>query len=342
MLKILFLADTHLGFDMPQRPKVERRRRGSDFFDNFMLALEPAFRRRVDLVVHGGDLLYRSRVPDSLVVKVFEPLIRLAETGMPVFIVPGNHERSKIPVSIFESHENIRIFNRPRTYTFTGNGIKLALSGFPFVRNNSGSSFPKMVKKTAWSGTDSDIRILCMHQIVEGAVVGPSGYTFREGPDVIGLSDLPACFDLVLSGHIHRCQSLLSDTPDRPLKAPVLYPGSIERTSFAERGEKKGYLVITVEQQKKRSGCKVDWSFVELPARPMVRISIDPAACSAGELLRQFSTLISDLHPDSVVKVVVKGQVTHELRPFLTTANFRALAPSSMNIDLVIRRFDQA
>ena len=63
MIRILFLADTHLGFDYPFRPRVQRRRRGPDFFRNFDLALQPAHRGEVDLVVHGGDIFYRSKIP---------------------------------------------------------------------------------------------------------------------------------------------------------------------------------------------------------------------------------------------------------------------------------------
>ena len=53
--RILLLADTHLGFDAPLRPRVERRRRGDDFFRNTRLALEPALRGEVDLVLTGAD-----------------------------------------------------------------------------------------------------------------------------------------------------------------------------------------------------------------------------------------------------------------------------------------------
>ena len=59
-LRVLFLADTHLGFDMPLRPRVERRRRGPDFFRMFQLVMEAAVRDRVDLVVHGGDVFLDS------------------------------------------------------------------------------------------------------------------------------------------------------------------------------------------------------------------------------------------------------------------------------------------
>ncbi|MGZ6144044.1 MAG: metallophosphoesterase, partial [Myxococcales bacterium] len=66
-VRLLLLADTHLGFDEPTHARVERRRRGSDFLANFERALEPARRGEVDAVIHGGDLFYRSRVPAALV-----------------------------------------------------------------------------------------------------------------------------------------------------------------------------------------------------------------------------------------------------------------------------------
>ncbi len=65
--RVLLLADTHLGFDLPFRPRINRRRRGHDFFANFERALQPALRGEVDVVVHAGDLLYRSKVPPVLV-----------------------------------------------------------------------------------------------------------------------------------------------------------------------------------------------------------------------------------------------------------------------------------
>jgi exonuclease SbcD len=73
VIHVLLLADTHLGFDLPLRPRVERRRRGPDFFANLERALEPALRGEADLVVHGGDLLFRSRVPDRLVEMAMGP-----------------------------------------------------------------------------------------------------------------------------------------------------------------------------------------------------------------------------------------------------------------------------
>ncbi len=79
IVRVLFLADTHLGFDLAFRPRIERRRRGPEFFANFQRALQPALDGRVDCVVHGGDLLFRSRVPARLVSMAFEPLKQVAK-----------------------------------------------------------------------------------------------------------------------------------------------------------------------------------------------------------------------------------------------------------------------
>jgi exonuclease SbcD len=78
-VQVLLLADTHLGFDEPRRPRVIKRRRGPDFWANYHRALEPALRGEVDLVVHGGDLLFRSKVPADLVQRAMQPLFRVAD-----------------------------------------------------------------------------------------------------------------------------------------------------------------------------------------------------------------------------------------------------------------------
>ena len=50
-----------------------------------------------------------------------------------------------------------------------------------------------------------------IHQSVDGATVGPSGYTFRYAHDVTRIGDIPHRFSAVLAGHIHRFQVLTKD-----------------------------------------------------------------------------------------------------------------------------------
>ena len=268
-VRVLFIADTHLGFDLPERPRVVRRRRGDDFFDNYDLALQPAIRGEVDLVVHGGDVFFRSQVSPSLVVRAFEPLKRVADGGVPVVVVPGNHERSAIPYPLFAAHPGIHIFDRPRTVTLRVCDVDVALAGFPCERNGVRDGFTELVERTGWRDTAADIRVLCLHQTFEGATVGPVGYVFRGDSDVIRGRDIPSGFGAVLAGHIHRHQVLTADLARRTFAAPVFYPGSIERTSGAERNEAKGYLMLDLEPGPSDGGIVRSWAFHELPTTPI-------------------------------------------------------------------------
>ncbi|GMR21747.1 MAG: hypothetical protein BMS9Abin37_0062 [Acidobacteriota bacterium] len=332
LIRVLFVSDTHLGFDLPRRPRVERRRRGPDFFENFERALEPARRGDVDLVIHGGDILYRSRVPAELVARAFEPLKEIAATGVPVYVVPGNHERSRIPYALLAQHENLFLFDRPRTYVWRRHGFTLALAGFPYERRVR-ERLPDVVEETGWRDVDADATLLLMHHAVEGARVGPGDYTFTSAADVIRTADIPQGFTAVLSGHIHRAQVLTKDLGGRPLPAPVLYPGSVERTSFAEKDERKGYLTFALE----RSGVLRGWRFHELPARPMVEIELGPRELARDDLEVRLRRRLDMLPPDAIVALKIDGAIPG----ILGAASLRALAPSSMNVNLSVTPADR-
>ncbi len=299
------LADTHLGFDQPRHPKVQKRRRGPDFWDNYHRALEPARRGEVDLVVHGGDLLFRSKVRGDLVLEAFAPLKSIADQGIPVVLVPGNHERSHIPFPIFGHHPGVFIFDRPQTVIVEISGLSVGLSGFPNVRRGIDQAFPKRLAETRWRDHSPQIRVLCIHQTVEGAKVGPTDYTFRQGEGIIKAQDLPQGFAAVLAGHIHRHQVLTRDLRGDPLPLPVLYPGSIERTSWAERTENKGFLRVDIDSHGE-AGTVASWRFVELPTRPMIEVKVS----SHGSPKKVEALLRSELHAlphDAVVRVRVEG-----------------------------------
>jgi DNA repair exonuclease SbcCD nuclease subunit len=118
-VRVLLVADTHIGFDLPVRPRIQRRRRGHDFVANFERALQPALDGKVDFVVHGGDLLHRSKLPTAVVEAALRPLVQAAEADVPVFVVPGNHERSQIPNLLLTAHPNLHVFNSPGTLRFS-------------------------------------------------------------------------------------------------------------------------------------------------------------------------------------------------------------------------------
>jgi DNA repair protein SbcD/Mre11 len=327
---VLFLADSHLGLDLPVTPRIERRRRGHDFLANHELALAPALGGEVDLVVHGGDVFDRPAVAAGIARRAYAPLVRVAERGVPVFIVPGNHERGRLPHAGLLTHPNIHVFDRPRTVVADVRGVRVALAGFPYERRDVRGSFAGLTERTGWSAQRADVRLLCIHHCVEGATVGPHDFVFTTAPDVIRASDLPRDFAAVLSGHIHRHQVLTADRGGRPLGTPVLYPGSIERTSAAEIGEVKGYLVLEVTPDGGRG--EVRWEFRTLPARPLLMRTIE--ANTVGDLDAELRAVIGAAPADAVLMIRIEGELMDAQLRAIAASRVRAFTPATMNVEI--------
>jgi len=337
-LRILFLADTHLGFDLATRPRVQRRRRGHDFFAMFERVLREAIQQDYDFLVHGGDVFYRSRVPASLVQRAFMPLKRVAEAGIPVLVVPGNHERSAIPHASLALHPGIHVFDRPRTFVLRKNDCTVAFSGFPYCRRDVRQRFPQLLSDTEWRQHPADVHLLCVHHCFEGATVGPADFTFRFASDVVRLSDIPDAFSAVLTGHVHRHQVLDRDLRGKPLSTPVMYPGSIERTSFAERDEPKGYL--SLEEELDAAGGRLTWEFRELPTRPMVIRDLHVAGMSFAAVDAAVRGVLAETPDDAVLRVRVHAKSGVAIPPSLSVPHLRAIAPATMNVE--VRYVDEA
>lgn len=295
-MRVLFVADTHLGFDLPAHPRVVRRRRGHDFFENFERALGAVSACRADVVIHGGDLLYRSRVPAWLAEAALAPLRRVASSGVPVLLVPGNHERSSLPYPLLAMEENLHVFDRPRTVALEAGGVRVAFTGFPYT-GRIRRRFPEVLAAATRDAPESDLRVLCIHQCVEGSTCGPGNHTFRTEPDVIRCADLPRDVAVTLSGHIHRHQVLCP-----PGRRPVIYAGSVERTSFAEAPETKGFVLLDLA----KTGL-VAFEFRPLQARPMVICTLSDVG--AREAFARVRAAIEKTPPDAVVQVRIRGPV---------------------------------
>jgi hypothetical protein len=125
--------------------------------------------------------------------------------------------------------------------------------------------------------------------------------------------------------------SVLPATPSAQAETWLVFP--IERTSFAEKDEPKGFCEISFAPNHTGAwGIKM-LRFKDLPARPMVDIEIDPDVGSEG-LIDYLINKISSIHKDSIVRLGSKGQLSEEIRGRLTAKFLRSVFPSSMNVEL--------
>ncbi len=335
-VRVLFLSDTHLGFDTPRCARIARRRRGVEFTESLERAFDIAVRARVDLIVHGGDLFYRSRVPIGLAAGVIDRLGAVARR-VPIIIVPGNHERSAMPYPLLWNRPGVHVCDHPRTIRLTIRGQAVAVGGFPYSRLDLRRHFGRLVRATGALDIPADVRLLCMHQLIEGAAVGLHGYRFGNAPDVVPAASLPAGFAAVLAGHLHRGQVLRSDRRGRPLAAPVCFAGSTQRTSFAERGETKGVLTLRFVRGAGNGGRLDEVRMHPLHSRPMhiVSMPVDRDGSPAIERLRR---RLRELEPDSIVQVRGPRSADGLNGAWPSAATLRALAGPRMNVSFVPAR----
>ncbi len=299
-LKILHTADTHIGAELPVRPRINRPRRGDDFLDSFERVLQIARDEGVGLVIHSGDLFDSPRPSTRAVLAASMPLKELADDGIHVLIVPGNHERSAIPAALFLAHPRIHVIDRPRTVAFGLAGLQVAVTCLPCIRRGVDAQFAAALEEAAWQDVTADVRILALHQSIDSAVCGPADYRFRRGADVIGRNAIPAAFQYLAAGHVHRHQRLV---PAAGLAQQIVYAGSPDRITFAEKDEAKGCVVI------EHDGQRLAWRFVEHEVRPMQVHPLVATARQRDRLREEIHAVLAAAPPRAVLQVRLAGPV---------------------------------
>lgn len=114
---------------------------------------------------------------------------------------------------------------------------------------------------------DDKTNIVLCHTTLPGAVSGVEETLLAD--KIRDLGTITGRVDAYFSGHIHKPQTFRMTTEDGP-GALVVYPGSIERIDFGERGEQKGFVVVDLHELREKGEAAIHR--VEIPTRPMIQI----------------------------------------------------------------------
>jgi len=228
-MRFLALSDTHFGSETGKTPEARKFTYEQTFRITEEL-IKIAKKEKVDTILHAGDVFNRSKPRKKVVKRAYELIEDILQKDLGFFVVPGNHERSRLPESLLGFYPKSHFFGKI-------NAIELGdtlLIGFPYASTNFQIVMNK-IQKLAQEFPNKQCIVLC-HQLFDGSSFGPHKFIFRKHHGAITREQIPKDVNLVVSGHIHRAQSLYNGL--------VVYPGSIERTSFVEIIEPKGYLLI--------------------------------------------------------------------------------------------------
>ena len=305
-LKIVHLADTHLGFSAYRKiTKDGLNQREVDIYDAFRKAVDKILEIKPDLIIHAGDLFDSVRPNNRAIKFALNQLLRISKNNIPMILIAGNHETPKLSetghiFSIFEHIENVYpIYNEYRRIYLDLKGKKVSIFCVPQFKNKDefNDALNKLKMDSSKKG-DEDYKILTAH-------VGTVGlYEFRMNEfneQLIPMGILKSDFDYIALGHFHRFVKIFDN---------AFYSGSTERFSFTEANEKKGFVEVILEDEKPLV------NFIPLETRDMIDFdAIDCTNKNSSEIIKSIREVVEKKDiKDKIVRVNLKNVSSHIYR----------------------------
>ena len=324
-MKILHFADLHLGMETygGVDPATGLSTRLIDVLKALDEVVEYALGNDVDLVLFCGDA-YKNRDPSQTHQREFaKRLRRLSESGIPVFLLVGNHDLPNAigranAVEIFDTLavSHIYVGNRLDTYRIPTKHGNVQVVALPWLKRSAFLSREEaknlsidqvnehlqemMTRRLLDVISDLDPSLptlLAAHVSVSTAKPGSerSMVVGRDPVLLLGNIVQPA-FDYVALGHVHRRQALFQ-------KPPVIYSGSLERLDFGDESEDKGFYVVDIRLRGEEK--HVTYEFRKVNARRFLTLKVDIGAEDiepAATVLRAITQQETEIK-DAIVRV---------------------------------------
>ncbi|MDP8957095.1 MAG: exonuclease SbcCD subunit D [Actinomycetota bacterium] len=260
-MRLLHTSDWHVGKTI----------RGRSRLDEFDEALDEVCRiaidERVDAVLVAGDLYeYRSPAPEADRL-VFETFLRLHDAGIPVIVIPGNHDSPVRLEAVTKLLHAVGVIVVPRVVPPDGGGLveivsrdgseRALIACVPFVPERRFGDATSLFKATEdWyqsyaegmgrlfaamtEGFREDaVNVLMAHMFTDGAIPGGGEHQVTIGIEyAVSPARLPATASYVALGHVHRPQAV------RGAPSPTRYAGSLLQLDFGEKEQTKSVAIV--------------------------------------------------------------------------------------------------
>jgi len=301
VVRVLHTADNHLDPKLSTLgPKSMERRR--DFMEAFRRVVEYALERRPHILLVSGDLFDSVNPRNPARTQVIRAFRRLHSEGVRAFLIAGNHdmprsvEEGMSPLHEIEAAGYARFFSsaeRPEVEHLAVDGVDVAVAGLSY-----NPEVPPDEDPLRYLGVrlprEGDVAIAMLHYNFAGVRVHPSWRAPTVAPD-----DFPEEYRYLALGHVHSHVRIDLG------RAVAAYPGSTERRSFVEEGDRsKGFLWVEIPLEGKPR-----LEFVEVPTRPMrtLEVSVGPGVEDVvGHVLQRLPPADREL----LLRLVLRGSLT--------------------------------
>lgn len=232
-MRFLHAADLHIdsplrGLDSREGAPVDRLRGATR--QAFVALIDLAIRRHVNLVILSGDLYDGDWTDFRTGLFVHAQLARLADHGISVFVVRGNHDAESVISRQLPSQPHVHVFSARSAQTRVLQDLRVAVHG---------RSFPdRAVTEDLIPGYPAPVagcfNIGVLHTSLTGS---PDHGTYA--PTRLDLL-VSTGYDYLALGHIHARQVVRESLPR------IVFPGNLQGRHARETGP-KGCEIVTVE-----------------------------------------------------------------------------------------------
>ncbi|MCB0071192.1 MAG: DNA repair exonuclease [Caldilineaceae bacterium] len=265
--RFLHFADVHLGFR-----QYNQSERYNDFARAYLAVIQAAIDAQVDFVILAGDLFEKRSIDALTLNQAMRGLERLAEAGIPVIAVEGNHERAYYDEQVgwlrFLALRDLLILLHPtfhegklqlapytrRTGAYIDPAPGVRVYGMGWMGSATAQNLERYADALAGAPRDGiEYAVFVSHAGVEGVLDGASG-----GLSMRQWSVLRPFVDYLALGHIHKPYEF---------EDWIYNPGSLENCAISETAwPARGYYLVEVDTERPRAA----------PHRPLARQSPPP------------------------------------------------------------------
>lgn len=289
-MKIIHCSDLHIDSPIIGLPLEKSKTRKEEILRTFEKMCDYAEQNDVSVVLICGDMFDSIKPSSKSVLRVFSAIEKCKNVNF--LYLAGNHDQQ-----FFNNVENLpnnfKIFNDKWSY-YTFDNVVVA--GAELKNDNFN------LLSQSLSLNENKFNIVALH----GEVVG---YNSNEKTEVISIPPLKnKNIDYLALGHYHTYSEGQID-----LRGKYVYSGCLDGRGFDELNE-KGFVLIEIDQDKilNNSVNKYTTKFVEVSSRNFYLYEYQLSNnCNFYECVNKLlSELQNKFSPNSLLKVVLKGEVT--------------------------------
>lgn len=233
MFKFIHAADIHLDSPLHKldayegAPVEEFRQAARRAFENLV---QLAMAEKVAFVLVAGDFYDGDWKDYNTGLYLAAQMSRLNKTGIPVFVIAGNHDAASRITKTLRLPDNVRVFPTDRPATFRLEDLRVAVHGQSFAT--------PAVKKDLSRGYPDPLTGYFNIGLLHTCATGREGHEPYAPCSPEGLRNKG--YDYWALGHVHQYEVLAHDPP-------IVFPGNIQGRHIRETGP-KGCVVVTVDE----------------------------------------------------------------------------------------------